>query len=51
MPYIGTKTTKTLTEEKKAALAKRFGTAITTIPGKSEAHLMLGFEETRGLVL
>lgn len=44
MPYIGTKTTKTLTEEKKAALAKRFGTAITTIPGKSEAHLMLGFE-------
>lgn len=44
MPYIDTKTTVTLTEEKKEALAKRFGKAITVIPGKSEAHLMLGFE-------
>ena len=46
MPYINTKTTEKLTEEKKAALAKRFGKAITVIPGKSEAHLMLGFDES-----
>lgn len=45
MPYIGTRTTEKLTDEKKAVLAKRFGTAITAIPGKSEAHLMLGFDE------
>ncbi len=44
MPYIGTRTTQELTAEKKAALAKRFGEAITIIPGKSEAHLMLGFD-------
>lgn len=44
MPYIGTRTTEKLTEEKKAALAKRFGAAITAVPGKSEAHLMLSFD-------
>ena len=45
MPYIGTKTTEKLTEEKKDALAKRFGAAISAIPGKTQAHLMLGFED------
>ena len=45
MPYIDTKTTVKLTEEKKDALAKRYGKAITVIPGKSEAHLMLGFQD------
>lgn len=45
MPYISTKTTKTLTQEQKDTLAKRFGEAITLIPGKTEAHLMLGFDE------
>ena len=47
MPYIGTTTTKSLTEEQKATLAKRFGKAITAFPGKSEAHLMLGFSEEK----
>lgn len=45
MPYINTKTTVKLTEEKKNALAKRFGEAITVIPGKTETYLMLGFED------
>ena len=45
MPYISTKTTLSLSEEKKAALAMRYGKAITLIPGKSEAHLMIGFED------
>ncbi len=45
MPYINTKTTVSLSEEKKAALAMRYGKAIALIPGKSEAHLMLGFED------
>ncbi len=45
MPYIDTKTTVKLTKEKKDALAKRFGKAISIIPGKSEAHLMLGFQD------
>lgn len=44
MPYISTRTTEKLTEEKKAVLAKRLGKAITIIPGKREARLMLDFE-------
>lgn len=45
MPYIGTRTTEPLTKEKKDLLAKKYGEAITTIPGKSEAHLMLSFDD------
>lgn len=45
MPYIHTTTTVKLTDTKKDALAKRFGKAITLIPGKTEAHLMLGFQD------
>ncbi len=44
MPYISTKTTEKLTDEKKAVLAKKFGQAITIVPGKTEAHLMLDFD-------
>ena len=44
MPYINTVTTKEITEEKKAALTRALGEAITLIPGKSESWLMLNFE-------
>ena len=37
MPYINTVTTKEITEEKKAALTRALGEAITLIPGKSES--------------
>ena len=45
MPFISTKTSKTLTVEQKTALKERFGKAIELIPGKSERWLMLGFED------
>lgn len=45
MPYIHTTTTAKLTDAKKDTLAKRFGKAISVIPGKTEAHLMLGFQD------
>ena len=43
MPMIVTHTTETITEEKKALLTRAFGEAITLLPGKSEAYLMLEF--------
>ena len=43
MPMIVTHTTKPITEENKNALTKAFGEAITLLPGKSEAYLMLEF--------
>ncbi len=44
MPMIVTHTTATITEEKKGILTRAFGEAITLIPGKSDAYLMLEFE-------
>lgn len=43
MPYIETKTTATITEEKEAAIRAKLGEAIRLIPGKSEQWLMLSF--------
>lgn len=40
MPFIEVKTNKNITEEK-AALKAELGSAITAIPGKSEAWLMV----------
>ncbi|MDP4117749.1 MAG: phenylpyruvate tautomerase MIF-related protein [Bacillota bacterium] len=45
MPYIGTKVTTKITKEQETELKNRFGSAITLLPGKSEAHLMLCFED------
>ena len=45
MPFISTTTTESLNKNKKDEMAKRLGSAISLIPGKSEAHLMLGFYE------
>lgn len=45
MPFINSKVTVKLTEEKKEAIKNKLGQAITAIPGKSESWLMLGFED------
>ena len=44
MPYISTKTTVKLSNEKCEAIKSRLGKAIELIPGKSEGWLMLSFE-------
>ena len=49
MPYIGSKVTVALTEEKKEILKSELGKIITLIPGKSENYLMLGFEDNYSL--
>ena len=45
MPYITTKTNQTITKEQETELKELFGNAISLLPGKSEAHLMLNFED------
>ena len=44
MPYINVKTTASITKENKMSLTEKLGQAISILPGKSEAHLMLCFE-------
>ena len=45
MPYIRTTVSKELTESNKENLKTKLGQAIALIPGKSEAWLMLAFED------
>ncbi|MBH1941620.1 hypothetical protein I5677_12025 [Mobilitalea sibirica] len=45
MPYISTKTNLEITKEKENVLKQKLGKAIELIPGKSEAWLMLSFED------
>lgn len=45
MPFINTKVSVKITEEKEKILASRLGKAIKCFPGKSEAWLMLNFED------
>ena len=45
MPFIDSKVTVKMTEEKKEAVKAKLGEAISLIPGKSENWLMVGFEE------
>lgn len=45
MPYIKTTTSVTLDSAKKDSLRAKLGQAIALIPGKSEAWLMLSFED------
>ncbi|WP_069999848.1 phenylpyruvate tautomerase MIF-related protein [Cellulosilyticum sp. I15G10I2] len=49
MPYIDSKVTTPLTEQKKEILKQELGKIITLIPGKSENYLMLGFEDNYSL--
>ena len=48
MPFINTKVNISLSSEKKDALAARYGKA-SSIIGKSESWLMLGFEDNCSL--
>lgn len=45
MPYISTKTTVGISAEKEKVLKEKLGKAIEAIPGKTEAWLMLSFED------
>ena len=45
MPFINSKVSVKLTEEKEQTIKTRLGQAIALIPGKSESWLMLGFED------
>ncbi len=45
MPFISTKTTANITDEKRNEIKERLGKAISLIPGKSESWLMLSFED------
>lgn len=45
MPFISTKTNRTLSEKEKITLKEKLGEAIAIIPGKSERWLMLSFED------
>jgi len=45
MPYIKTTVSKELTAQNKENLKTKLGEAIALIPGKSEAWLMLAFED------
>ncbi len=45
MPFINLKTNIKITEDREDILRKELGEAITVIPGKSEAWLMLGFQD------
>lgn len=49
MPFINSKVTVKLSEEKKEVLKSKLGKAIALIPGKSEQWLMVGFEDEYSL--
>ena len=49
MPFINAKVTVKMSEEKKEAVKKKLGEAISVIPGKSEQWLMVGFEDSYDL--
>ncbi len=44
MPYISTKTNRTIGPDQQKQLKERLGKAIALLPGKSETWLMLSFE-------
>ena len=45
MPFINLKTNVKIDEEKEEKIKNGFGKAISVLPGKSEAWLMLNFED------
>lgn len=45
MPYIRTTVSNTISDDARDSLKKKLGEAIALIPGKSEAWLMLAFED------
>ena len=49
MPFINSKVTVKMTEEKKEAIKSRLGEAVASTIGKSESWLMVGFEDSYDL--
>lgn len=49
MPFINSKVSVTMSEDKKERVKRRLGEAITLVPGKSENWLMVGFEDSYDL--
>lgn len=49
MPFINSKVTVKLSEDKKETIKTKLGEAISLIPGKSESWLMVGFEDSYDL--
>lgn len=49
MPFINSKVTVKMDEEKKTKIKAELGNLISLIPGKSEAWLMVGFEDSYSL--
>lgn len=49
MPFINSKVTVKMSEEKRDAIKAKLGEAISLIPGKSENWLMVGFEDNYDL--
>ncbi|MBE6050885.1 MAG: hypothetical protein E7214_09620 [Clostridium sp.] len=49
MPYIDSKVTVSLSDNKKELLKKELGKIVNDIPGKSENFLMLGFQDNYSL--
>ena len=49
MPFINSKVTVKMSEEKKEAVKAKLGEIISLIPGKSENWLMVGFEDSSDL--
>ena len=50
MPFIDSKISGTVSEEKKEAIKSKFGQAISTL-NKSETYLMVGFEDNYDLYM
>lgn len=49
MPFINSKLNCSITDKQKAVIKEKLRKAISIIPGKSEAWLMLGFEDDYSL--
>jgi phenylpyruvate tautomerase PptA (4-oxalocrotonate tautomerase family) len=49
MPFINSKVSVSMSQEKKDAIKAKLGQAITLVPGKSESWLMVGFEDSYDL--
>lgn len=49
MPFINSKVSVAMSQEKKEAVKAKLGEAIALIPGKSERWLMVGFEDSYDL--
>ena len=45
MPFIISRTSRSISREQEQQLKTRLGKAIELVPGKSEQYLMLGFED------